>query len=174
MEAVRSSPSVGFNEVLDKIVELKNVYEVNSSLMKKRDEEIEALRSELGTLREALASTQTEHDETKKSLKHEVNMKAKFKELYRESQKQLTMAKQMIEDNSAEISSMEDYILRMQELGALYENTGAGSSSSGGDEFDGGGNSEVLMSSSAAESKTALSPIPEEIIEEIPDYYDEW
>lgn len=178
MEAVAST-SFGFNEVLDKIVELKNVYEVNSTLMKNREDEIESLRSELEVHKQALAATQSKLDESNKMLIHEKKLRSKFKGLFRDTQIQLEMAKREIEDKSAEVTEMEDYILRIHEFGTMNENIRHGSVESvgSGSSDDGSENSEILnevyMSPSAVESKLTLSPIPEENADDVPDYYDE-
>lgn len=174
-----SSTSVDFNEVLNKIVELKNVFElnsrVNSNLLKKREEEIEALKEKLEAYKKTIASTQADLEESKNSLQNELKVKTKYKSLYRESQKQLETAKKTIEENSTEISDMEEYILLMEvrrEGAENLENISLSYEDILNNSVD--GLSELFVSPSAVDSKLALSPIPEENIEEIPDYYDEW
>lgn len=178
---VRSPGSTGFNELLEKLIELKSVYEINSNLVENRDEEIELLKTELEATKNSLSITQLKLDETKKSLKHELKVKSKFRDLYRKSQKQLKVANKIIDEKTSEISEMEDFILQMHEPGVLYENTQVDSTGSVGSSSSGEealfsideGPLEVFLSPSRVESKATLSPIPEEVIDDIPDYYDE-
>lgn len=172
-----TSTSVDSSEVLNKIVELKNVFElnsrVNSNLMKKREEEIEALKEKLEAYKKKIASTQDELEESKNSLQHELKMKTKYKVLYRESKKQLEIAKKTIEEKSTEITEMEEYILLIEVRRENEENL---ENISYEDILNNSldGLTELFVSPSAVDSKLTLSPIPEENIEEIPDYYDEW
>lgn len=172
-----TSTSVDSSEVLNKIVELKNVFElnsrVNSNLMKKREEEIEALKEKLEAYKKTIASTQDELEESKNSLQHELKMKTKYKVLYRESKKQLEIAKKTIEEKSTEITEMEEYILLIEVRRENEENL---ENISYEDILNNSldGLTELFVSPSAVDSKLTLSPIPEENIEEIPDYYDEW
>lgn len=119
-----------FSELSSKLEELKDVYQINSTLMKQRDEEIESLKRQVLSLTSQLASVTT----------------------------QLSFAKETIGEKDEEIVELEALI--------LMNNMSPSPTSE--EEF------EVDEELEPSEPFPILSPIPEENIDEIPDYYDEW
>lgn len=215
---IPSSPTVKFKEVLDKLVELKNVYEVNSTLMKKRDEEIEALRYELTACKQQVASVELELRDTKQVLETEKKSKRILKNLYHKSQEELETAERTIQAKSDRFTELEDIFSKTQEelkhanstiqdksdqikeLEGLFFKTLKElekveeeskeksdrlellmSLEFGSDDVNGRigcNDNEALYQLNQSDSNLALtpalSPIPEENIDEIPDYYDQW
>lgn len=217
------SLSQRFAEVLDKVVELKDVYEVNSILMKKGDEEIEELKHKLANCEKQLESIDFELQESKQSLEREKKSKAILKGLFCETQQELQNTKEIIQEKSKEITEMKDLCRKTKDelehakgtfrenadqlaeledlffktlkkldkvkeenqeksdqiaalmsfnFGAADENGSVGSYDD--DELSEESLNQLILTESKLALSPSLSPIPEENIDEIPDYYDQW
>ena len=198
-DSAPSSPSRRFGEVLDKLVELKKVYEVNSILMKKQDEEIDELKTELSAYKQQLASVEMElqgmYQESKKELKEakeiiedQIKQIMKMETLNKQIQNELTYEKDTNRENSEQIDELHNLLFKtLEDLDKMNEenqeildrlNTSnlnfETSDDKRNEEFSAEDYSCIDQIDSKAALSPALSPIPEENIDEIPDYYDEW
>lgn len=212
MDSVQS-PARRFSEVLDKLLELKKVYEVNSTLMKKRDEEIGELKLELAACKKQLATVELELKNSKRNFesepKFEMNdllqrTQVEFKEaltlieekcdeirniewLNCKLSAELCFAKEKFHEHAAQIAELEILLLKTRReleksqeecreksdhiavMGDLILNYNYDHESENEEQLT----DDIFTGSlSQTESKLALSSIPEENIDEIPDYYD--
>lgn len=166
--SIRFHPIDGlYSDILSKIVELKKVYEVNSCLQKRREDEFWEMRVDLAKTKAQLMCTKNELNETRAKLEREQSVKSHLKNLFRQSQKELKFARQMIEEKNSQISEMEEFILDLEWMKIEESATD--------DRVDDVKNQVHQKSSNETLfAERSLSPIPEENPSEIPDYYDQW
>lgn len=183
-----------FNELSSKLEELKKVYNINSTLVKQRDEEIENLKQQVSTLTSQFstvvlllekASSQLEAsnaelqistdeceglraelEDSDECLKREKLQKSRVEENLRLKEIELQYANDAVQEKTEEISEL---MSLLQETFIKSEGESNNNDSSQEDEV-----SEPVKEEESLEFKLNLSPIPEENIDDIPDYYDEW
>lgn len=177
-----------FSELSSKLEELKQVYQINSTLMKQRDEEIENLKhqvsivtaqlttahslletfssqlegttAELVLSKDECSSLRAELEESDESLKKETSAKLQVEENLHLKEIELKYANEAVQEKTEEISELMCLLLEPSKYSEVDSN-------SSGDETE-------IYENKESNSKLTLSPIPEENIDEIPDYYDEW
>lgn len=162
------------NELLSKMSELREAYILNCNLQEKRDEELKALQREFAALEKEL-------EETKFTLNSERSVKQLIKKKCRETLKELQFTREELTEKEAQLKKCKrelKYAREEQESKdvEIADLMSAIATLHGSDSSD-----EVLpiiseeeLDLSPRRSRTALSPIPEENLEDISDYYDAW